>query len=121
MANGGGSSAWCPLPDQWGAMYVYDTLTYNRGRGMSSMLYNLENWQLILPNNSNSFDARRGRPSYLEKIRLEINSYWNKALSSLDDETLAETFGDILDQRRIKALAKRRDLLLADYAKRHDN
>ena len=121
MANGGGSGAWCPLPDQWGAMYVYDTLVYNRGRGKSSMLYNLENWQLILPNNSNSFDARRGRPSYLEKIQLEVNSYWNKALSSLDDETLAETFGDILDERRIKALAKRRDLLLADYAKRHDN
>jgi DNA-binding MurR/RpiR family transcriptional regulator len=102
-------------------MYVYDTLVYNRGRGKSSMLYNLENWQLILPNNSNSFDARRGRPSYLENIQLEVNSYWNKALSSLDDETIAETFGDILDERRIKALAKRRDLLLADYAKRHDN
>ncbi len=120
-ANGGGSGAWCPLPDQWGAMYVYDTLVYNRGRGKSSMLYNLENWQLILPNNSNSFDARRGRPPYLKKIRLQVNSYWNKALSSLDDETLAETFGDILDERRIKALAKRRDLLLADYAKGHDN
>ena len=120
-ANGGGAGAWCPLPDQWGAMYVYDTLVYNRGRGNSSMLYNLENWQLILPNNSNSFDARRGRPPYLEKIRLGVNSYWNKALSSLDDEILAETFGDILDERRIKALAKRRDRLLADYAKTHDN
>ena len=119
--NGGGSGAWCPLPDQWGAMYVYDTLVYNRGRGKSSMLYNLENWQLILTNNSDSFDARRGRPKYLEELRLQVSSYWNKALSDLDDEILAKTFGDVLDERRIKALAKRRDGLLADYARRHDN
>ena len=117
--NGGGSGAWCPLLDQWGAMYVYDALVYNRGRGNSSMLYNLENWQLILPNNSNSFDARRGRPRYLEEVRLQVSSYWIKALSKLDDETLAATFSDILDERRIKALAKRRDRLLADYARRH--
>lgn len=118
---GGGGDAWCPLTDQWGAMYVYDTLVYNRGRGTSSMLYNLENWQLILANNSNSFDARRGRPPYLEKLQLEVNSYWNKALSDLDDETLKSNLGDVLDERRIKALAKRRDRLLADYATRHDN
>jgi hypothetical protein len=27
--SGGGSGAWCPLPDQWGAMYVFDALIYN--------------------------------------------------------------------------------------------
>ncbi len=119
--NGGGSGAWCPLPDQWSAMYVFDVLVYHRGRGESSMLYNLENWQLILPDNSNTFDARTGRPPYLEKIRLDINSFWNKALSGLDDETLAATLSDVLDKRRIKALAKRRDQLMADFSRKQDN
>jgi len=114
--SGGGSGAWCPLPDQWNAMYVYDALIYNRGRGKSSMLYNLENWQLMLNNNGNTFDARTGRPKYLQKVPLEVNSFWYKALSGLDDETLAAAFGDVLDKRRINALAKRRDQLMADYS-----
>jgi hypothetical protein len=118
--SGGGSGAWCPLPDQWGAMYVFDALIYNRGRGKSSMLYNLENWQLMLVNNRNTFDARTGRPKYLAKLPLIINSFWNEALSRLDDETLAATFSDVLDKRRIKALAKRRGQLMADYSRKQE-
>ena len=118
--SGGGSGAWCPLPDQWGAMYVYDALIYNRGRGKSSMLYNLENWQLMLNNNGNTFDARTGRPKYLQQVPLEVNLFWYKALSGLDDETLAATLGDVLDKRRIKALAKRRDQLMADYSRKQE-
>lgn len=119
--SGGGSGAWCPLPDQWGAMYIYDALIYNRGRGKSSMFYNLENWQLMLDNNGNTFDARNGRPKYLERAPLDINSYWYKALSGLDDETLATKLGDVLDKRRLKALGQRRDQLLADYARSQEN
>jgi hypothetical protein len=119
--SGGGSSAWCPLPDQWGAMYIYDTLTYNRGRGKSSMFYNLENWQLMLNNNGKMFDARNGRPKYLEGVPLDINSFWYQALSGLDDETLAATLSDVLDKRRLAALAIRRDRLIADYLRSQHN
>jgi hypothetical protein len=110
--SGGGSGAWCPLPDQWGAMYIFDALVYNRGRRPSNMLYNLENWQLMLDNNKETFDAKRGRPPYLEEAPLDINSFWRRALTSLDDETLQANFADVLDKRRISALARRRDQLL---------
>jgi len=119
--SGGGAGAWCPLPDQWDAMYVYDALVYNRGRGNSSMLYNLENWQLMLSDNGNTFDARTGRPKYLRQVPLKVNSFWYKALSSLDDETLTATLGDVLDERRIEALAKRRDQLMTDYSGAQEN
>lgn len=111
--SGGGGDAWCPLPDQWGAMYVFDALVYNPGRGPVSMLYNLENWQLMLNNNSQTFGTRSGRPDYLKRAPLNINSAWRQALASLDDETLQEHFADVLDKRRINALARRRDELLA--------
>ena len=110
--SGGGSDAWCPLPDQWGAMYIFDSLTYNPGRAPTNMLYNLENWQLILDNNARSFSTGRGRPRYLEKAPLDINTSWRKALTALDDEVLESNFADVLDKRRISALAKRRDELL---------
>lgn len=110
--SGGGGDAWCPLPDQWGAMYIFDALVYNPGRSPTSMLYDLENWQLILNDNSRTFDTKRGRPPYLEQAPLDINSVWRQALLSLDEETLQENFADVLDKRRIGALAKRRDQLL---------
>ncbi len=112
--SGGGGDAWCPLPDQWSAMYIYDALIYNPGRAQTAMLYNMENWQLILNDNGKTFGAKRSRPPYLAQASLDINSYWKTALANLDDETLASTFGDVLDTRRITALAKRRDLLLED-------
>jgi len=112
--SGGGGDAWCPLPDQWSAMYIYDALIYNPGRAQTAMLYNMENWQLMLNDHSKTFGTKRGRPPYLAQAPLDINSYWKKALADLDDETLASTFGDVLDKRRISALAKRRDLLLED-------
>ncbi|MDX1404929.1 MAG: metallophosphoesterase [Woeseiaceae bacterium] len=111
-ASGGGFDAWCPLPRQWGAMYVFDALIYNPGRTPTSMVYNLENWQLILSHNNESFSTKRGRPPYLANAPLEINSIWRQALQSLNDETLEKNFADVLDARRISALAKRRDELL---------
>ena len=111
--NGGGSGAWCPLREQWGAMYIFDALVYNPGRGPTNMLYNLENWQLILDNNGKTFGTKRGHPPYLRDVPLNMNSHWKRALTALDDETLAASFGDVLDKRRITALASRRDELLA--------
>ncbi len=110
--SGSGSGAWCPLPDQWGAMYIFDALIYNPGRQANNMLYNLENWQLMLDNNKDTFDAKRGRPPYLREAPLDINSFWRQALASLNEETLQANFSDVLDKRRISALAKRRDELL---------
>jgi hypothetical protein len=110
--SGSGSGAWCPLQDQWSAMYIFDALIYNPGRVPSSMLYNLENWQLILNNNSKTFDARRGRPPYLKNAPLDVNESWKQALNALDEETLQANFADVLDKRRISALAHRRDQLL---------
>jgi hypothetical protein len=95
-------------------MYIYDALIYNPGRAQTAMLYNMENWQLILNDNGKTFGTKRSRPPYLSQVPLNINTYWKKALANLDDETLASTFGDVLDTRRITALAKRRDLLLED-------
>jgi hypothetical protein len=111
-SSGSGSGAWCPLPEQWGAMYIFDALVYNPGRPPTNMLYNLENWQLVLDGNGKTFGPQRGRPPYLKDAPLNVNSYWQRALNSLDDETLMTTLGDVLDKRRISALASRRDQLL---------
>jgi len=109
-----GSSAWCPLPDQWNAMYVFDVLVHNAGRSQEYMIYSQDNWQLMLTGHERSFDAERGRPPYLAQVQLSIGSAWQDKLRGLDEARIEELLGDVLDRRRRRALEQRRDGLLKD-------
>lgn len=108
---GGGAS--CPLPKQWSAMYLFDALIYNQVRLLEQMNYDRYSWQLILSDHETAFASRKGRPGRLAKAPLEVTPGWRSALSRLDDKQLYETLGDVLDKRRLRALAARRDELLA--------
>jgi hypothetical protein len=110
--NGRGGSAWCPLNDQWRAMYVFDALIYNQGRGLGRMLYAQDRFQLILIEHQNSFLARKGLPKHLESAPIEVTAGWREALEALPPERLSEELGDVLDKGRLKALNSRRKFLL---------
>lgn len=113
-ASGRGSSATCALPDQWGAMYVFDVLIYNEARSTQRMLYDLTNWGLMLSEHDRAFAIRKGRPKHLKSIQLDVSAGWRSALGELTGDVLAANLGDVLDKRRLKALAERRDELLAE-------
>ncbi|MDH3613980.1 MAG: metallophosphoesterase [Gammaproteobacteria bacterium] len=110
--EGRGGSAWCPLDEQWNAMFVYDALTYNMGRSGKNVLYNLDMWQLMLIGHDRAFVAKRGTPQHLESVPFLVGQGWKDALSSLSDEVLEERLGDVLSERRLRSLATRRDELL---------
>ena len=107
-----GSQALCPILDQWQAMYIFDALIYNPGRQATDILYDLDSWQLMLTGHGNTFGTNRGRPRYLGDAPLILNETWILALTALDDDMLATHLGDVLDKRRLTALARRRDRLL---------
>lgn len=110
--DGRGGAAWCPLAEQWNAMFVFDVLIHNLGRSGRNLLYNLDMWQLMLIGHSKAFVARRGTPKHLQSVPFEVSQGWKDALAELTDETLDEHLGDVLDKRRLLALKKRRDELL---------
>lgn len=112
--TGGGFSAFCPLPEQWQAMYVYDALTYNALREPESMLYTPGDWRLMLTEHGETFEAKSGRPPWLEEVDLEIGNAWREALAALTDDVLAAELGDMLSERRLEALMERRDALLEE-------
>ena len=68
----------------------------------------------MLVDHENSFGAEQGRPAYLKDIELAIGDQWRMALREIDDETLRTNLGDVLDERRLAALAQRRDAMLTD-------
>jgi hypothetical protein len=118
-ATGRGGSAWCPLPEQWQAMYVFDALIYNEGRQPANMQYSVDNWQLILSGHDRTFSTGKGLAPYVEAMEAQSGNMiqpgtgWRKALSALTDDSLDEHLGDVLDKRRIRALENRRDELLS--------
>ncbi len=116
-SSGQGGSSSCPIPDQWAAMYVFDVLAYNEGRTQQRMMYDKSTWSLILSEHDRAFANQKGRPGHLDNASLTISAGWKNALAELTDEVLKENFSDILDKRRLRALASRRDELIAMRAK----
>jgi hypothetical protein len=112
--SGRGSAARCDLPRQWEAMYVFDVLVYNEGRSLQRMLYESSLWSLILIEHDKAFKNARGRPAHLKNAPVNVSDGWRAALTELSDEALAAEFSDVLDKRRLKALAGRRDQLLTE-------
>ena len=112
--EGRGGSANCPLPEQWMAMYVFDTLVYNEGRSLARMLYGTDNWQMILVGHERTFGTSRGRPRHLANVDLEVGQGWRDALDALSDEVIEREFDGMLDKRRRDSFAARRDALLAN-------
>lgn len=110
--TGLGGSAMCPLLKQWDAMLVFDTLIFNEARVPAYIQYDQGTWQLILVGHDKSFATSKARPRHLTSVALDVGPSWKNALSSLSDERLEERLGDVLDDRRLRALGARRDLLL---------
>ena len=107
-----GSSAWCPLGDQFKDMYLFDALIFNEARTLDRMRYSTDNFQLLLLGHDQAFSTDRSRPAYLADIPVELSPTWRDALSALDEVSLTNELGDVLDRRRIRALLARRDRLL---------
>jgi len=108
---GSGGAAWCPLNEQWNAMFVFDVLTYNDGRNGSNILYDLDFWQLMLVDHGKAFSTRKGVPTRLQDTAYEVGQGWKDALTSISDDELQQWLGDVLDQKRLRALIARGDKL----------
>jgi hypothetical protein len=114
LAGARWSNPICSLEKQWHAMHVFDALIHNSTRSPLSMLYYPDDWQLLLLDHDQAFGKATGRPAYLENRELVVGEEWQTALRELDDERLRASLGDVLDKRRLAALAKRRDALIRD-------
>ena len=111
-SDGRGGGAWCPLGEQWNAMFVFDVLLRNPGRNGSNLLYNLDMWQVMLIDHSQAFVAKKGLPPNLKSVPFVVSQTWKDALAALTDDVLQEQLGDVLDKKRMRSLSVRRDELI---------
>ena len=121
VAAGRGAGAWCPLDVQWNAMFVFDALIHNPRRTPQSMLYANAGWQLLLTGHEAAFRRDRKLPAWLDNVEYAVGNGWAEALDAIGDAALETQFADVLDARRVRALAERRDGLLAEADRVYSN
>ncbi|NKB37822.1 MAG: hypothetical protein GKR93_11735 [Gammaproteobacteria bacterium] len=105
-------SAWCPLKDQFNMMYVFDLLLHNKGRQQTAMRYSAGEMRLVLVDNDGVLGTQSGAPRYLKSVPMTLNEDLRSRLQVMDEEQLENLLGDVLDEKRRKAILKRRDLLI---------
>ena len=113
VAAGQGKEAICPVGRQIDAMLVFDALVHNVARSPSSMVYDREDWSLMLVDHENAFSTDESLPADLVNVGLIVSDEWRAALLALSDKVLRKELGDALDKERLRALGKRRDALIS--------
>ena len=113
VAAGRGDDPACGLRKQRNAMLVFDALVYNDQRTPSTILFDPDDWQLMLVDHAGAFGNSAELPVYLAGMDLVVGNAWRAALGSLDDAALRRELADELSAERLQALARRRDALLA--------
>jgi hypothetical protein len=108
------SPGWCPLAPQARLMYVFDALTFNRGRTVGNVVYRNDLTDLTLTDHRLAFGTERALPASLDPSALDIPPALVAALRALDERRLKASLGAWLDSRRLRALLARRDRLVQD-------
>ena len=109
LQSGGG--AYCPLRDQFTAMYVLDGLLDN-ARPSETLQYVPGGWALRLTGHDNAFTKSGSLPPHLAGVLSDLGASWRSRLAGLNERELRDALNGVLDDRRIKALLKRRDRML---------
>ena len=113
VAAGEGAAAICPVEEQIDAMLVFDALIHNVVRSPSAMVYDREDWSLMLVDHNAAFATDGDLPPDIVDVGLAVGDEWRAALQALDDKTLRAELGNVLDKTRLQALMQRRDALLS--------
>jgi hypothetical protein len=104
-------NAYCPLRDQFAAMYVFDGLLGN-ARPTETLRYVPGSWALRLIDQENAFGTSRSPPPHLTDVLSDLSPSWHTRLARLDEQELRDALHGVLDDRRIKAMLRRRDRML---------
>jgi hypothetical protein len=99
--------AWCPLKDQWQAMYLFDALIFNRPRTAEEIHYSPSSGELILTGHDGAFGTESGIPEHLQSAGLSVNGLWRRRLAGLDSDVARDRLMEVLTARQLQALLKR--------------
>lgn len=108
--RGGG---WCALEPQFQLVYAFDMLVGNETRTAETLLFDTSEWNVYATGQERAFGGGKAVPEYLKTRPPQPGIELRRRLGALNAPTLATVLGELLDERRRKAILDRRDALLA--------
>lgn len=105
--------AWCPLEDQWHAMFVFDAVIGNGPRTPDEVAYVPASGHLVLTGHHAAFGSGTGIPAQLQKVDLSLNGLWKLRLATLETPEGRDRLLEVLPRRQYEALVKRARALAA--------
>jgi Calcineurin-like phosphoesterase len=113
LARGQRGVGWCALPPQFELMYGFDALIGNEGRSQDRVLYDANEWNLLLTGHDRAFGPKREFPAHLQQRPPQPGTEFRRRLAALDEASLNAALEGLVGKREIKALLQRRDAVLA--------
>ena len=107
------SGGWCPLDPQFELVYAFDALTGNEGRTADRLLFDAQEWSVLVTGHDRAFGTSKAFPAYLKARAPAPGAELRRRLALLDDAALVKALGNLLNARERSALLERRDALLA--------
>lgn len=97
----------CPIPAQHASMQIFDLLIGNEHRSPHTMLYENDDWQLILVDHKHAF----GDLALEDLQQVSVGEEWKTVLRQLSADELQSSLGNELDKPRLEALTHRVEVL----------
>ncbi|MDH3647794.1 MAG: metallophosphoesterase [Gammaproteobacteria bacterium] len=107
--------AWCASGNDYDLMYAFDGLVGNEGRTRQSMLYFGPDVSLHLTGFGRAFGTRPDLPAYLDNAELSLAPELVRRLEMLNEDSLGGELTSLLSKRQIRAVLKRRDVMLKSW------
>ncbi len=104
---------YCSYDKQRNMMRVFDLLIHNTDRNASNILIEQEREQLVWIDHSRAFAQREKLPDQINTADLHITPKVKQALERLNRKELTKLMDGLLNRFQVKAILKRRDLILA--------
>lgn len=113
-ASGTGFGGWCPMSGQFQLMYAFDLLIAER-RSTDRIVYSRDDWTLQLTGHADAFGRKARLPRGIREGTVTLAPGLRRSLAGLSEEDLRDALGDLLDDRRRRAILSRRDELLQRF------
>lgn len=105
-------SGHCNYAEQRNLLRIFDMLIFNQDRNLSNILFEPKRGQMLWIDHSRSFSAHRRLPKYIKKRNIRIYPQVRQQLEALDTETLNQVMMGLLNKDQIRAILRRRSLIL---------
>jgi hypothetical protein len=107
------SGGWCDMGALYQLSYAFDALIDNRGRSFDRFLYDADQATLFLTGHGAAFGTGTQLPKALEGALAKTGAEMRARLQGLDADKVGAAIGELVGDRAVKSLLKRRDAILA--------